>query len=93
MGERRQAWLVPFAALLMLSGSWLRVAGPGVVAATVAAAAAPAPVDSDHDGIPDRVEGTGDPDGDGIPNYLDIDSDGDSIPDAVEAGPNPTAPL
>lgn len=30
------------------------------------------------------LEGTGDPDGDGIPNYLDLDSDGDGIPDATE---------
>ena len=40
--------------------------------------------DSDEDGIPDSVEGTGDPDGDGIPNYLDLDSDDDGIPDAKE---------
>ncbi len=40
--------------------------------------------DSDGDGIPDSVEGNGDPDGDGIPNHQDLDSDGDGIPDAVE---------
>jgi hypothetical protein len=40
--------------------------------------------DSDNDGIPDSVEGTGDPDGDGMPNYLDTDSDGDFIADRVE---------
>jgi uncharacterized repeat protein (TIGR01451 family) len=40
--------------------------------------------DSDNDGIDDEVEGTGDPDGDGIPNYLDGDSDGDSLDDADE---------
>lgn len=40
--------------------------------------------DSDSDGIPDDVEGTGDPDGDGIPNLNDLDSDGDGIDDAVE---------
>ncbi len=37
--------------------------------------------DSDQDGIPDETEGTGDIDGDGIPNYLDLDSDGDGVPD------------
>ncbi|HDN81045.1 MAG TPA: right-handed parallel beta-helix repeat-containing protein, partial [Chloroflexi bacterium] len=41
-------------------------------------------VDSDGDGIPDSVEGTGDVDDDDIPNYLDLDSDGDGIPDSVE---------
>jgi hypothetical protein len=40
--------------------------------------------DSDHDGIPDVEEGTGDPDDDGIPNYLDLDSDRDGVPDAME---------
>ncbi|MFE6848769.1 thrombospondin type 3 repeat-containing protein [Streptomyces sp. NPDC057686] len=40
--------------------------------------------DTDSDGIPDATEGTGDPDGDGIPNFLDTDSDGDGIPDATE---------
>ncbi|HMO02159.1 MAG TPA: hypothetical protein PKD37_00385 [Oligoflexia bacterium] len=43
-------------------------------------------LDSDDDGIPDSIEGTGDRDGDGIPNYLDRDSDNDGIPDIVEAG-------
>ena len=40
--------------------------------------------DSDGDGIPDLVEGTGDSDGDGTADYLDDDSDGDGIGDAVE---------
>lgn len=50
-----------------------------------------AAADFDGDGIPDSVEGDGDPDGDGIPNYADLDSDGDSQPDRVEAahGRNP----
>lgn len=41
-------------------------------------------LDSDGDGILDGFEGSDDPDGDGIPNYLDTDSDGDGIPDNVE---------
>ncbi|MGD1995382.1 MAG: hypothetical protein PVH62_01265 [Anaerolineae bacterium] len=40
--------------------------------------------DTDGDGIPDAVEGTSDPDGDDIPNYLDTDSDDDGTPDAEE---------
>ena len=47
----------------------------------------PDSVDSDDegDGILDTVEGTGDSDGDGIPDSQDLDSDGDGIPDNVEA--------
>lgn len=45
--------------------------------------------DSDIDGIPDIVEGIGDADGDGIPNYLDLDSDGDGIPDGEEGQRDP----
>ncbi|MDT0583637.1 Ig-like domain-containing protein [Brumicola blandensis] len=41
-------------------------------------------LDSDGDGISDEIEGTGDSDGDGTPDYLDTDSDGDGIPDAEE---------
>ena len=40
--------------------------------------------DTDEDGVSDVDEGGGDPDGDGIPNYLDWDSDGDSISDKHE---------
>jgi len=47
------------------------------------------PPDSDDDGIPDADEGTGDPDGDGIPNYLDLDSDGDGLLDADEGTGDP----
>jgi hypothetical protein len=43
-------------------------------------------LDQDHDGILDSDEGTGDADGDGIPNFLDLDSDGDGVFDIVEAG-------
>jgi len=48
--------------------------------------------DSDGDGIPDVDEGTGDPDNDGIPNYLDTDSDNDGVPDGweVQYGLQPT---
>ena len=46
-------------------------------------------VDTDGDVIPDEVEGTDDPDGDGIPNYLDLDSDGDSIWDEEEGVDDP----
>jgi hypothetical protein len=40
--------------------------------------------DTDGDGILDGVEGTGDSDGDDIPDFLDDDSDGDGIGDVVE---------
>lgn len=49
--------------------------------------------DQDGDGIPDNIEGSGDPDGDNIPNYLDRDSDGDGFDDAVEVGPDPANPI
>jgi hypothetical protein len=42
--------------------------------------------DDDGDGIPTAAEGTGDLDGDGVPNYADPDSDGDGLDDAVERG-------
>jgi hypothetical protein len=42
--------------------------------------------DADLDGLDDLDEGTGDPDGDGLPDMLDEDSDGDGIPDRVEIG-------
>ncbi|MBI2422886.1 MAG: hypothetical protein HYV27_08650 [Candidatus Hydrogenedentes bacterium] len=40
--------------------------------------------DADNDGIPDDYEGSGDPDGDTIPNYLDLDSDNDGVNDSTE---------
>ena len=46
-------------------------------------------VDRDGDGILRAEEGDADPDGDGIPNYLDVDSDGDGIQDAVEGTGDP----
>ncbi|WP_371801681.1 hypothetical protein [Candidatus Lokiarchaeum ossiferum] len=42
------------------------------------------PLDSDGDGISDSIEGTGNPDGDEYPNYLDTDSDDDLILDEIE---------
>ena len=48
--------------------------------------AAPLDLDSDNDGIPNLVEGTGDSDADGIADALDLDSDNDGIPDITEAG-------
>ena len=41
-------------------------------------------LDRDGDGIADTVEGTGDSDGDGDPDWCDTDSDDDGIPDSVE---------
>ncbi|WP_205749457.1 invasin domain 3-containing protein [Aquirufa rosea] len=41
-------------------------------------------LDSDGDGIPDKVELTNDPDKDGYPNYRDKDSDGDWLGDSDE---------
>ncbi|MBX3013015.1 MAG: carboxypeptidase regulatory-like domain-containing protein [Caldilineaceae bacterium] len=48
--------------------------------------------DQDADGIPDVIEGVGDPDGDNLPNFLDTDADGDGVPDQVEAGEDPRMP-
>ena len=51
-------------------------------------------VDTDGDGIADRVEGITDDDLDGVPNYQDDDSDGDGIPDSAEnAGGEPCDPV
>lgn len=44
------------------------------------------PPDTDGDRIPDEVEGTADPDDDGLGNFEDPDSDGDGILDQEEAG-------
>ncbi len=43
--------------------------------------------DQDGDGLSDEYEGTGDPDEDGIPNYLDLDSDNDGAPDYLDPYP------
>lgn len=42
--------------------------------------------DADRDGILDAIEGTGDTDGDGVPDFQDTDSDNDGIDDSTEAG-------
>ncbi|GEM_PF-2482371 len=47
------------------------------------------PGDTDGDTLPDAVEGTADPDGDGFPNLVDRDADNDGIPDAVEGAGDP----
>ena len=41
-------------------------------------------LDSDADGILDRIELRGDMDGDNLPNYRDLDSDGDKLGDRIE---------
>lgn len=48
--------------------------------------------DQDGDGIPDNVEGVGDPDRDNRPNFLDTNSDGDLVSDEDEAGSDPRRP-
>lgn len=45
--------------------------------------------DTDGDGISDTIEYIGDPDGDGVPNYLDLDSDGDGLLDEDEGTDDP----
>jgi Bacterial Ig-like domain/Bacterial TSP3 repeat len=55
-------------------------------------------LDSDADGIPDKVEAGANPsapvntDGLDKPNYLDVDSDADGVDDKVEAGVDPRVP-
>lgn len=48
--------------------------------------------DADGDGILDETEGSGDTDGDGMPDFMDDDSDNDGIPDSVEGGDVPDMP-
>ena len=42
-------------------------------------------IDSDGDGHSDSAETSGDADGDGTPDYLDLDSDNDGMPDSAES--------
>lgn len=50
-------------------------------------------MDTEGDGIPDSIEGNGDPDGDNQPNYLDLDSNADGILDQEQVGPDPLHPV
>ena len=45
-------------------------------------------LDTDGDGVADDVEGSGDPDNDGLPNYNDPDSDNDGVSDSIESDLN-----
>lgn len=49
--------------------------------------------DSDNNGRLDGVDGEGDLDMDGFPDYADVDDDADSITDTRELGPDPANPL
>lgn len=64
-----------------LAGEW-RMQGAAPDAGAYESAGSIA--DADSDGLPDFYEGDGDPDGDTVPNSLDLDSDGDGILDADE---------
>jgi len=50
-------------------------------------------LDSDHDGIPDAVEGLLDSDNDGVFDRHDLDSDNDGLLDAIEASGNGAIPV
>lgn len=93
--EAASAWFQPTTSLSELTLEYQSLqedATPSfhiLVAACGTTFSAPTPTpaavgDSDGDGIPDSNEGSGDPDNDDRPNYLDRDSDGDAIPDSVE---------
>ena len=49
----------------------------------------PVATDFDCDSIPNSIDGTDDPDGDGLPNFQDDDSDGDGILDRIERTADP----
>lgn len=93
--EAASAWFQPTTSLSELTFEYQSLqeyATPSfhvLVAACGTTFTAPTPTpatsgDSDGDSIPDATEGTGDPDNDDRPNYLDQDSDDDTIPDSVE---------
>ena len=90
MLARPRVWLLPLVSAVLLGSCATRGGGPRGTRTD----AGPAGMDAGHafcpdadgDTICDADEGNGDPDGDGIPNYLDDDSDGDGVPDRVEAG-------
>jgi len=50
-------------------------------------------LDSDNDGIQDRLEGSADTDGDGLGHFIDTDSDNNGILDSQEVGLNPQQPI
>ncbi|MEZ4708393.1 MAG: M4 family metallopeptidase [Caldilineaceae bacterium] len=74
------------------NGQWRWPDAPIQITAPYAITISDDTADQDRDLIPDNVEGADDPDGDGIPNYLDIDSNNDGVSDTIEAGDNPQAP-
>lgn len=93
--EAASAWFQPTTSLSELTFEYQSLqdeATPSfhvLIAACESPFIAPTPTpmptgDSDGDTIPDSIEGSGDPDNDNRPNYLDRDSDGDSIPDSQE---------
>ena len=94
--EAASAWFQPTSSLSELSFEYQSLqdeATPSyhvLIAACESPFTAPTPTpipsggDSDGDTIPDTTEGSGDPDNDNRPNYLDRDSDGDSVPDSQE---------
>lgn len=93
--EAGSAWFQPNVSLTELSFDYqslqseatpsFHILVAGCSTTFVAPTPTPAPAgDSDLDGIPDVVEGSGDVDNDDIPNYLDRDSDNDTILDADE---------
>lgn len=77
VAERRPRLSTLVLACLLFGSAWhVPAAGAG-------------PIDTDHDGIHDAVEGSVDTDVDGVPNFLDTDSDADGISDAVEGVVDP----
>lgn len=93
--EAGSAWFQPNVALSELTFQYQSLQGTATPSYHVLLAAcsttriSPTPTpatsgDSDGDTIPDALEGSGDPDNDQVPNYLDRDSDDDQIPDSIE---------
>lgn len=57
---------------------------PAIIPTVTPTPSATLTLDSDNDGIPDSIEGTGDFDNDGTANAQDTDADNDTIPDQIE---------
>ncbi len=98
--EAGSAWFAPNVSLSELSFEYQSLqesANPSyhvLLAACSTTYVSPTPTpassgDSDGDTIPDATEGSGDPDNDDMPNYLDRDSDNDTIPDSTEGTGDP----